>query len=150
MNAIETARERGLSIEDAYSTEKTGYESYIRVVLATDRGDRRVVGGTNLTPTHPRLVRLDDTTVEVPLSHNRTLLVSRSRDVPGVIGALGTTLGEHGVNIAGFQLSNSPVAADDGTTDAVSILTIDAEPSAACMTKIRALPQVKTSDVVNL
>jgi hypothetical protein len=50
----------------------------------------------------PRLLEFDGIDIETPLEGN--LLVCRNLDVPGVIGKIGTILGEHGVNIANFAL----------------------------------------------
>ena len=50
----------------------------------------------------PRLLEFDGIDIETPLEGN--LLVCRNLDVPGVIGRIGTILGEHGVNIANFAL----------------------------------------------
>jgi D-3-phosphoglycerate dehydrogenase len=50
----------------------------------------------------PRLLAFDGIDIETPLEGH--LLVCRNLDVPGVIGRIGSILGEHGVNIANFAL----------------------------------------------
>ena len=50
----------------------------------------------------PRLLAFDGIDIETPLEGN--LLVCRNLDVPGVIGKIGTILGQQGVNIANFAL----------------------------------------------
>ena len=63
----------------------------------------------------PRLLEFDGIDIEAPLEGN--LLVCRNIDVPGVIGKIGTILGEHGVNIANFALGRerSGTNAGEGT-----------------------------------
>ena len=63
---------------------------------------QRVVQGTVLHGNSPRLLRIDEIDVEAPLQGN--IIYLRNKDVPGVIGKVGTILGEHGVNIANFSL----------------------------------------------
>ena len=61
------------------------------------------------------------------------MLYTTNRDVPGVIGALGRTLGEHGVNIANFTLGRS---ARDG--DAIALLYLDEAPTPEALGALRA------------
>ena len=59
----------------------------------------------------PRLTMLDGVDVEVPLDDVGTLLVIRNDDQPGVIGEVGTVLGQHGFNIGSFALGRNPAGA---------------------------------------
>jgi len=73
----------------------------VRVEAVVD-GSRYHVSGTVLGHRHGRLVELDDTPIDaIP---EPPLLVTWHRDAPGVLGAIGTLLGELGVNIERMQL----------------------------------------------
>ena len=73
----------------------------LTVVLHTAAGESRA-SATVIHGEQPRLLAFDGIDIETPLEGN--LLVCRNLDVPGVIGKIGTILGEHGVNIANFAL----------------------------------------------
>jgi len=73
----------------------------LSMVLHTPAGTSRATG-TVIHGEQPRLLEFDGIDIETPLAGN--LLVCRNNDVPGVIGQIGSMLGENGVNIANFAL----------------------------------------------
>ncbi len=91
----------------------------------------------------PRLVSLDDRRLEAYLDGR--LLVFRHHDVPGIIGAVGTVFGEHGVNIA--QMA---VGRDAPGGEAVGVLNLDSEPSAEALAEVRQLPAITSAIVLRL
>jgi D-3-phosphoglycerate dehydrogenase len=91
----------------------------------------------------PRLVALDDFRLEAYLDGR--LLVFRHHDVPGIIGAVGTIFGRHGVNIAQMAVGR---AAPGG--EAVGVLNLDSEPSAEALAEVRQLPAITAATVVHL
>ena len=101
VNARNVAHERGIEIIESRSTRSRNYTSLLSVKLHTPDGERWVEGAV-FERTSPRLVLLDSISVEAPLEG--TLIVIRNTDQPGVIGAIGTILGRHNVNIANFAL----------------------------------------------
>jgi len=101
VNARNVAHERGIEIIESRSTRSRNYTSLLSVKLHTPDGERWVEGAV-FERTSPRLVLLDSISVEAPLEG--TLIVIRNTDQPGVIGAVGTILGRHNVNIANFAL----------------------------------------------
>jgi len=70
----------------------------------------------------PRLLEFDGIDIEAPLEGN--LLVCRNLDVPGVIGKIGTILGEHGVNIANFALGRE--RSGSKPVKALAVVQVDA------------------------
>jgi D-3-phosphoglycerate dehydrogenase len=102
INAAAVAGERGIRIhEEKDESYRGGAASVLTVELHTAAGSM----GASATVLHgeqPRLLEFDGIDIEAPLEGN--LLVCRNLDVPGVIGKIGTILGEHGVNIANFAL----------------------------------------------
>jgi len=101
VNARNVAHERGIEIIESRSTRSRNYTSLLSVKLHTPDGERWVEGAV-FERTSPRLVLLDDISVEAPLEG--TMIVIHNTDQPGVIGAVGTILGRHNVNIANFAL----------------------------------------------
>ena len=105
INAFSIAEERGLRVqEDKKEFASGGAGSVLKLVLHSADGDA-TASATVLHGNAPRLLSLDGIDIEAPLTG--TLLVIRNHDVPGVIGRIGTVLGEHGVNIANFALGRS-------------------------------------------
>jgi len=101
VNALEVAKERGISVEQIQKGEEEEYLSSIMVKITTDKG-QRTLEGTLFANKEARFVKLDGVYMEV--SPSQYLLVIRNWDKPGTIGFLGTTLGKHGINIAGMSL----------------------------------------------
>jgi D-3-phosphoglycerate dehydrogenase len=93
--------------------------------------------GAVLHGEQPRLLRLDGIDIEAPLQG--TLLAIRNKDVPGVIGRIGTILGEHRINIANFALGR---ANGGGGATALAVLQIDGEVGDAVIQKLRAEPAI--------
>ena len=71
-----------------------------------------------------------------------TLLVVRNLDKPGIVGKVGTVLGEYGVNIANMSLSRS-----EGSESALTILELDSEPSSEVLEKLVADPDIEEARV---
>ncbi len=103
VNAASIASSRGLRVHELHKPKSStgGSGSVLSVLLKTGSGEHRVKGAV-LHRDAPRLLSVDDIDVEAPLERN--LIYLRNRDVPGVIGKVGTILGEHKINIANFSL----------------------------------------------
>jgi D-3-phosphoglycerate dehydrogenase len=117
VNAPVVMRNRGIQVEIATTSEARGYAGLITLAVVTDQGQFRVAGTVFPTP-ECRIVGIDDYRVEASLE-GRMLLIS-NHDRPGVIGFIGTTLGDHKVNIADLHLSR---IRSKGT--AICLVTID-------------------------
>jgi D-3-phosphoglycerate dehydrogenase len=141
VNARAVASERGIDIVESRSTRARDYMHVISVRLRSGQRERRVEGIV-IDPSGPRLSGLDGVPIEAPLTG--TLIVMANEDRPGVIGAVGTTLGRHGVNIASFALGRDQ-------SGAVGVITVDESPSLPAAVKdLRDLPAVKEAVAVTL
>ncbi len=111
------AERRGLDVAVTRRWASAGFQSLVSVTAAND--DRELtVSGTLLADGNPHLVSIDGFRVEaVPHGH---MLVVRNSDEPGVIGFVGTVLGDHGVNIAGMANSRETI---DG--EALTVYNLD-------------------------
>jgi D-3-phosphoglycerate dehydrogenase len=101
VNARTVAAERGIEVIESRSTRPRNYTSLISVKLHTSSVELWVEGAV-FERTAPRLVLVNGVAIDAPLEG--TLIVISNRDLPGVIGDVGTVLGRHGVNIANFAL----------------------------------------------
>ena len=87
---------------------------------------------------------VDGVPVEAPLEG--TQIIIKNADTPGVIGAVGTVLGQHGVNIATFALGRS----ERGAIGVVGVDPVDAETSEAAIAALRRIPAVTSAELVRL
>ena len=142
VNAPHLAKERGIRVSETISSEVEDYSSLITVELTTDKS-RRQVAGTLFGRKEPRIVRVDDYRLEaVPSGF---MLVFSNQDTPGVIGKIGTILGNNQINIAGMQLGR---VALQGM--AVAVVNVDSPIPSALMHEIRLLPNIFDATLVEL
>jgi D-3-phosphoglycerate dehydrogenase / 2-oxoglutarate reductase len=134
INAPVVAKERGIKVVESRSSEVKDYTSMISVTIKTAKGET-IVAGTIFGRQEPRIVRINKFTVEV-IPEGR-MFVMFNYDKPGVIGNIGTTLGENDVNISRLHLSRTQV---DGK--AMVVLSTDSMVSADVIEKLRKLPHV--------
>jgi D-3-phosphoglycerate dehydrogenase len=103
VNASALARMRGIAVSEAAVREEPGgYANLLRVSVTTAAGERSAAG-TLFGDRHGRIVAVDGLPIE--FNPEGTLLVITNRDVPGVVGRIGTLLGERGVNISDLGLA---------------------------------------------
>jgi D-3-phosphoglycerate dehydrogenase len=122
INAAAVAQERGIRLhEQTAETHRGGAASVLSLELHTATGISRA-SATVIHGEQPRLLEFDSIDIETPLEGN--LLVCRNLDVPGVIGRIGTILGEHGVNIANFALGRERAGAKP--VKALAVVQVDA------------------------
>ena len=141
VNAPFLAKERGLDVREVRREREGDYHTLVRVTVKTDAGDRSVAG-TLFGDQAPRLVELFGIKVEADLAGPMLYVVNV--DAPGFIGRLGTTLGEAGVNIGTFHLGRRSAGGE-----AVLLLSVDEAVTGDLLTKVRALPGVKTAMGLN-
>ena len=111
------ARERGIDVSTT-TQEQTGvFEAYVRLAVRTPRG-LRSVAGTVFSDGKPRFIQIRGINIDAEIGAH--MLYTHNEDVPGIIGALGNTLGGNGVNIANFTLGRSERGAD-----AIALLYVD-------------------------
>ena len=151
INAASAAQERGIRLlETKREHVPGGIGDTLRLIAHTAGGDFAVTG-TVIHGSSPRLMRYNGIYVEAELAG--TLLVIRNSDVPGVIGRIGTVLGEAHLNIANFALGRSVDAAATAETRAVAVVQID-RPDAASLSRaveeLRAVEAIKSVRVVEL
>jgi D-3-phosphoglycerate dehydrogenase / 2-oxoglutarate reductase len=151
INAAAVAEERGIRLHES-KVENGGAASGLSVTLHT-RGGEATATATVLHGRLPRLLASDGIDIEVPL--HGTLIAIRNHDVPGVIGRVGTVLGEHQVNIANFALgrasgSVSGAAAKDGVGGAIAVVQVDGEITPTVIGDLEAIEAVTRVRLIKL
>lgn len=142
INARDYLKERGIPVIETISSRERSYANLISIQLRSD-SDLEWIEGAVLRKGDLRLVSLDGIPVETHLGE--TILVIRNSDEPGVIGKVGTILGQAGVNIASFVLGRS-----NDHAHAVGVVNTDSEISADLLDEIASVSAVKFARVVHL
>jgi len=139
VNAAAIAQERGIHVHEIKKDRPAagGSGDVISVTLKAT-ADEHSVKGAVLRGTSLRLLGVDDIDIEVPLEGN--LIYIRNRDVPGVVGKVGTILGRHKVNIGNFALGRIGV---HGGAEANAVVQVDTPAPEAVLQELRQLPEVQ-------
>jgi D-3-phosphoglycerate dehydrogenase len=144
VNAASIAEERGIRINERKKSPSRGSAvNLLTVSLKTSQTERTVLGAV-LHGVSPRLLRIDEIDVEAPLQGN--IIYMRNRDVPGVIGRVGTVLGQHNVNIANFSLGRAEQAQEP--RGAVAVVQVDGEVSEAVLQDLRKIDAVEVAKAI--
>ncbi|MFB6292874.1 MAG: phosphoglycerate dehydrogenase [Halonotius sp.] len=99
VNAPQLADERGIDVTESKTRQTEDFQSLLSVTVA-DGDDEVTVSGTLFAGDDPRIVSIDGYRVDaIPSGH---MVVARNKDAPGVIGFIGSVLGENDINIAGM------------------------------------------------
>ena len=149
VNAAQAATARGLTVEEttrpkSVDGQERGFPNTVEVSIKAAGKDLTVEGTVGQDGT-PRILLIDGIKLETPLEG--TLLLTRNRDVPGVIGQVGTTLGNLGVNIATFALGRrEPVHG----AEAVALVRLDGKVDPKIVEKILAISSITEAKLVRL
>ncbi|MFD1883699.1 phosphoglycerate dehydrogenase [Paracoccus pacificus] len=123
------ARERGVQVATTHQEKSGAFDGYIKVTVVTAERERSIAG-TVFSDGKPRFIQIRGINVDAEIGEH--MLYTRNKDVPGVIGALGTTLGDLGVNIANFTLGRTRSG-----EDAIAILYLDEPPRTEVLDALR-------------
>ncbi|MBF0461707.1 MAG: phosphoglycerate dehydrogenase [Magnetococcales bacterium] len=136
VNAPLIAEERGIEVVEATNKRcRAGFTSMITVAVVTDKGERCISGTLFNNGQQPRVVSMNQVPVEATPEGN--LLFIANQDSPGLIGRVGTLLGNAGVNIANFHLGRTDVGGR-----AIAFINVDQDVPEAVMQALRAVPNV--------
>ena len=145
VNASHKLKALGIEVEVTKSSSSADYNQLIEVRATTVDGNEVSVRGTLLGKANdPRIVEVDGIAIEAHPTD--ILLIVRNADKPGIVGKLGTTLGQHEVNIANMSLSR----AEDGDELALTICELDDEPPAEALSALEADPDIREARIARL
>ena len=146
INAAAVAQEHGIRVhEDKQETPRGGAATVLAIELHGPWG-RSHATATVIHGEQPRLLEFDGIDIEAPLEG--TLLVCRNLDVPGVIGRIGTILGEQGVNIANFALGRE--RAGTAPVKALAVVQVDPPVSGKVLEALGTIEALLEAKIVTL
>jgi len=134
INAVGIAENLGLRFTESRVPEATEFTDLIEVQVGN--AEHTAVISGSFFGGDPRIVKINGRRVEA--KPEGTLLLLENHDRPGMIGAYGTILGKHQVNIANMSLSRN----EEGGT-ALTLLTLDGEPSVEVLKELEKIEGVK-------
>jgi D-3-phosphoglycerate dehydrogenase len=144
VNAELLMRNRGIQLLEERSSELSDFNSMVTAEVVSENRTATASGtlfGNNL----PRLVEKSNCRLESYL--DGILMIFMHRDVPGVIGQVGSIFGKHRVNIAHMSVgreTNQPGG------DAIGVLALDAQPPADAIAEVLSMPTIARAWVVKL
>jgi len=134
VNAPVIARERDIEVTEIKHAKAVDYQTRIKLTVTTEKRVRSVCG-TLFGGDKPRIIDIEGIELEAELSPH--MLFTRNEDLPGLIGALGSAIGEAGLNIATFNLGR-----DRPGGNAIALIAVDDAVGDAVLTKVAALPHI--------
>lgn len=134
VNAPVIAKDRGIRVVESKSDSSDDFVNVLRIKVVTSEGENVLVG-TVFGKNEPRLVRLNTFRLEALLQG--PMLLVYNNDVPGVIGALGVTLGSDGVNI-----SRMTVGREEASNQNIILLNTDSVVTKELLTKVKSLENI--------
>ncbi len=142
VNAPHIARSRGIRVREAVSKN---IENFTNLVVLTVKAGKEThtLGGTLFNRTDMRIVRIGDYRIEVVPS--KFMIVATYIDKPGVIGRVGTFLGNNNINIAGMQVGRRSIGGE-----AVMVLQVDEPISPVLLAQLEQLEGILTTRFVQL
>ena len=145
INALLIAEERGIGVTVSHKHAAAGAEARepLRTRVRTTSGEQTVAGALFGPRGDGRVTEIDGFRIEAVPSGN--MLLTRSSDVPGVIGRVGTILGDHGVNISRFHLGRR-----ERGGEAMAVIETDAPPDDSTLDELRAFEPVISARRISL
>ncbi len=141
VNAERIAKDRNIQVFAEASSLKRDFMNLIRIEVVID-DERHFATGTVLGQRHGRLVELDGYVIDaIP---EAPMLLTLHADQPGVVGKLGTMLGDAGVNISRMQLGTK----DEDDAPALAILNLDRPLDEAQLQAIRGMAAIRRAEAV--
>jgi D-3-phosphoglycerate dehydrogenase len=142
VNAEVLLRERGIELTEQSTADRGAFNSVITAELTTQSRTYKV-SGTFFGHQMARLVQIGEYRLDAYL--DGVLLVFTHRDVPGIIGKVGTIFGQHRVNIAQMAVGRAKPGGD-----AIGVLNLDSRPPADALSEVQGHPDILSVSVVEL
>ncbi len=142
INAGALAQQRGVEVAEQRSARRATFSNSLGIGIYTEGESATGVGMVGMRGVL-RILGLNDIDIEAPL--RGIIIFIRNQDVPGVIGRVGTILGDRKINIATFTLGRNPQ-----TQQAIGLVNVDNHVTDEVLEEIRAIPAVRTVRVVEV
>ncbi|MDH3520223.1 MAG: phosphoglycerate dehydrogenase [Myxococcales bacterium] len=141
VNAPVLAKEHGIHVVESKTSRSADFTSAIATRVTG--AENRLIVGAVFHGGQPRIVRIDDFMLEA-IPEGPTLFI-RNRDHPGVVGGVGTVLGEEGINISRMQLALHLERAE-----AAMLVNVDQTPSDRVLRRLEDHPHIISARLVEL
>lgn len=142
INSLDLAKERGIDIQEVLLNAEGEFLNAIRLEMTTEKGVLDI--SATLSSNHqPRIVKVNQVYVEAVPSGN--IIFIRNQDVPGVVGAVGTVLGDAKVNIAYITFGREK----EGSS-AVSVINVDGQITASIIEKLKMIKGIEFVKVLKI
>ncbi|MFC7228384.1 phosphoglycerate dehydrogenase [Salinirubellus salinus] len=142
VNAPQIAEERGIDVSETKRSTSEDFQSLVTVTVRNGDSEMSVCG-TLFAGEDPRIVRIDGFRVDaIP---GGRMVVSRNTDEPGVIGLIGTVMGEYDINIAGMYNARETFGGE-----AMTVYNVDQEVPEEAREKLEADPRVIATRYITL
>ncbi len=142
INAGALAQSRGVEVVELRSARRATFSNSLGIALRTESGSASVLGMVGPRDTL-RILGINDIDIEAPL--RGVILYIRNEDVPGVIGRVGTVLGNGHINIANFTLGRNPQL-----KEAIGLVSVDQPVPSEVLKEIQAIPAVRAAQVIQV
>ena len=142
INAGNFAAARGIEVVEVRSGRRAAYSNSLGVALRNAGESVSVLGMIGVNNAL-RVLGVNNIDIEAPLKG--FLLLIRNQDVPGVIGRVGTLLGQHDINIANFALGRMP-----DSTEAIGLVNVDHKVPPEVLAELRAIQAVRQARVIEI
>jgi D-3-phosphoglycerate dehydrogenase / 2-oxoglutarate reductase len=142
INAPALAEENGITVSQTKGMSVVDYPNLISCRVFWE-GGQRLLAGVLFGGSQPRIVQIDDYHVEA--NPNGIVLIMQNRDVPGVIGQVGTVMAAHNVNIGEWRMGRYAPGGE-----ALSFINLDSEPPEAVLRALEKIPAVTQVKLVTL
>ncbi|MBI1784704.1 phosphoglycerate dehydrogenase [Candidatus Sumerlaeota bacterium] len=143
VNAMYLAKSRGIEVVESSSSDSFDYAGLITVAAESANGERNSISGTLFHSRFPSLVIINGKHLNVTPQGN--LIVIQNNDVPGIVGSVGTLLGNAKINIADMTWGrNTPGG------EAITVLNVDSDVSPEVVEGLKALPNILSVKVIEI
>ncbi len=142
VNAPQIAEDRGVDVTESKSRSAADFQSLVSVTVVN--GEESItVEGTLFAGDDPRIVRIDGYRVDA-IPHGK-MVVTRNTDEPGVIGLIGSVMGNHDVNIAGMFNARETIGGE-----ALTVYNVDGQVPEAAKAELNADERIMDVDFITL
>jgi D-3-phosphoglycerate dehydrogenase len=142
VNALVISKERGINVVESKTAEMQDFANLIIVEVETDKG-KSSISGTLFTKIDPRIVKINEFYVDCVPEGN--MLVVFNKDVPGIIGQIGTIFGRNKINVASVSFGR-----EEKGGRAVSVWNVDSNVAKGVLDEIRSSENVEGIKLVKL
>jgi len=142
VNSTATAKSRGIKIKEEIKQEEIEYTNLLSITIKSDKEEMNL-WGTVYSSNHGKIVKFNDYFFEI--TPKGTFLVINNQDKPGVIGRIGSIMGENKINIASMHVSRNTTS-----QEALTILNVDTEVNESIVNLLLKVPEITRLKVVRL